>query len=265
MRSGSSSQSMKPAWSAGEKQARVTRTTSARTAYGARLGAEFRGLGGESFTRTLPLCHGAAGTSNFPGRAGRSGRPPSLTLKAASRITKDAMADPVPPAGGAVAAEDAAVAGAIRRYEERLAKDPTSLAFAPLADLYRKAGRTREAIRLCRDGLGRFPHYNTARLILAKALLDSGDPEGALAEVKAALEKSSRDAEAHRLAGEGHRRAGRLDQALGHLRQAVKLDPGDRESRALLEVLGGGGEAPEGSSLERLMADDTFATVSFGA
>jgi tetratricopeptide (TPR) repeat protein len=174
------------------------------------------------------------------------------------------MADPVPPAGGAVAAEDAAVAGAIRRYEERLAKDPTSLAFAPLADLYRKAGRTREAIRLCRDGLGRFPHYNTARLILAKALLDIGDPEGALAEVKAALEKSSRDAEAHRLASEVHRRAGRLDQALGHLRQAVKLDPGDRESRALLEVLGGGGEAPEGSSLERLMADDTFATVSFG-
>ena len=174
------------------------------------------------------------------------------------------MADPVPPAGGAVEAEDVAVAGAIRRYEERLAKDPTSLAFASLADLYRKAGRTREAIRLCREGLGRFPHYNTARLILAKALLDTGDPEGALAEVKGALEKSSRDAEAHRLASELHRRAGRLDQALGHLRQAVKLDPGDRESRALLEVLGGGGGAPEGSSLEWLMADDTFATVSFG-
>ncbi len=174
------------------------------------------------------------------------------------------MADPVPPAGGAVAAEDLAVAGAIRRYEERLAKDPTSLAFAPLADLYRKAGRSREAVRLCRDGLGRFPQYNTARLILAKALLDSGDPEGALAEVKATLEKSPRDAEAHRLASELHRRAGRLDEAQRHLRHAVKLDPGDRESRTLLEVLGGGGEAPEGSSLERLMADDTFATVSFG-
>lgn len=175
------------------------------------------------------------------------------------------MADPVHPAGGAVAAEDPLAAGTIRRYQERLAKDPTSLAFAPLADAYRKAGRTREAIGLCREGLGRFPHYSTARLILAKALLDDGNPEGALAEVKLALEKSPRDAEAHRLASELYRRAGRLDEALGHLRQAVKLDPGDRESRALLEVLGGGGALPEGSSLERLMADETFATVSFGS
>ncbi len=175
------------------------------------------------------------------------------------------MADPVPPADGAVAAEDPLAASTIRRYEERLAKDPTSLAFAPLADAYRKAGRTREAIRLCREGLGRFPHYSTARLILAKALLDDGNPEAALAEVRATLEKSPRDAEAHRLASELYRRAGRLDEALGHLRQAVKLDPGDRESRALLEVLGGGGAPPEGSTLERLMADETFATVSFGS
>jgi tetratricopeptide (TPR) repeat protein len=174
------------------------------------------------------------------------------------------MADPVPPAGGAIAAEDPLAASTIRRYEERLARDPTSLAFAPLADAYRKAGRTRDAIRLCRDGLGRFPHYSTARLVLAKALLDEGDPEAALSEVRAVLEKSPRDAEAHRLASELYRRAGRLDDALGHLRQAVKLDPGDRESRALLEVLDGGG-APEGSSLERLMADETFVTVSFGS
>ena len=66
--------------------------------------------------------------------------------------------------------EEAAVAPAIRRSEERLAKDPGSLAFAPLADLYRKAGRIPEAVQLCRDGLGRFPGYGTARLILAKAL-----------------------------------------------------------------------------------------------
>jgi tetratricopeptide (TPR) repeat protein len=175
------------------------------------------------------------------------------------------MADPVPPAVGTVATEDPLAAGIIGRYEERLAKDPTSLVFAPLADAYRKAGRTRDAIRLCREGLGRFPQYSTARLILAKALLDDGNPEGALAEVRVALEKSPRDAEAQRLASELYRRAGRLEEALDHLRQAVKLDPGDRESRALLEVLAGSGAAPEGSSLERLMADETFVTVSFGA
>ena len=66
-----------------------------------------------------------------------------------------------------VAVDDPALTAAIRRQQERLQRDPTSLAFAQLADLYRKAGRIREAIAVCRDGLGRYPHYTTARLILA--------------------------------------------------------------------------------------------------
>jgi hypothetical protein len=49
--------------------------------------------------------------------------------------------------------DDATAANAIRRQEERLQRDPTSLAFAQLADLYRKTGRPRDAISLCREGL----------------------------------------------------------------------------------------------------------------
>jgi tetratricopeptide (TPR) repeat protein len=168
-----------------------------------------------------------------------------------------------PRVGGDIAAEDPAASSAIRRYEERLAKDPGSLAFAPLADAYRKAGRTREAIRLCRDGLERFPEYATARLILAKSLLDEGDAEAALVEVRVVLDRNGTDAQAHRLAGELERRRGRLDTAMTHLRQAAALDPSDRESRVLLEVLEAGGKAHEGSTLERLLTDDTFATMSF--
>src|SRR2546430_2402663 len=51
--------------------------------------------------------------------------------------------------------DDPALAAAIRRHEERLARDPASLAFAQLADLYRKAGRTRQAAAVCRNGLQR--------------------------------------------------------------------------------------------------------------
>ncbi len=173
------------------------------------------------------------------------------------------MAHSPPLAGGDTPVEDPAASSAIRRYEERLAKDPASLAFAPLADAHRKAGRPREAIRLCREGLERFPEYATARLILAKALLDDGDLEAALGEVRGILDRSPADAQAHRLAGELERRAGRLDGALGHLRQVVALDPSDRESRVRLEVLEGGGKVPGGSALERLLDDDTFATMSF--
>ena len=173
------------------------------------------------------------------------------------------MANPIPQGGGA-AAEDP-VAGAIRRYEERLAKDPASLAFAPLADAYRRVGRTREAIDLCREGLGRFPHYTTARLILAKAHLEDGNAEAALAELGVILQSSPKDAQVHRLAAGIHRRAGRLEEARQHLERVVKLDAGDRESRLLLETLAAEGRTSEGSPLGRVLADDTFATMSMGA
>ena len=173
------------------------------------------------------------------------------------------MANPIPQGGGA-AAEDP-VAGAIRRYEERLAKDPASLAFAPLADAYRRVGRTREAIDLCREGLGRFPHYTTARLILAKAHLEDGNAEAALAELGVILQSSPKDAQVHRLAAGIHRKAGRLEEARQHLERVVKLDAGDRESRLLLETLAAEGRTSEGSPLGRVLADDTFATMSMGA
>ena len=161
--------------------------------------------------------------------------------------------------------DDSALAGAIRRQEERLHREPGSLAFAQLADLYRKAGRPREAIALCRDGLVRYPRYTTARLILAKALAAEGELEQALAETRAILDLSPRDVQGHRFAAEIHRRLGRIDETVTHLETTVRLDPGDRESRALLGLLRAaptsGGEA---SGLGRVLGDDTFATVAFG-
>ena len=159
--------------------------------------------------------------------------------------------------------EDPAAA-TMRRYEERLARDPMSLAFAPLADAYRKAGRTREAITLSREGLKRFPQYGTARLILAKAYLDDGDAEAALSELEAIVSAGSKEPEVHRLASEIHRKAGRLDQAVAHLEQAARLDPADRETRLTLESLRGAGRLPDSSPLAGLLADDTFATMTFG-
>jgi len=160
-------------------------------------------------------------------------------------------------------AEDAATASAIRRHEERLAKDPASLAFAALADLYRKAGRTREAIALCREGLERYPHYTTARLILAKACLAEGDQESALAELNQVVAQSPDDAQAHRLLADLYRRRGTLDLALRHLDRVVALDPADREATKLRDLLRGGGAPGEASGLRKILEDDTFVTVSF--
>jgi tetratricopeptide (TPR) repeat protein len=160
--------------------------------------------------------------------------------------------------------DDVVVTAAIRRQEERLARDPSSLAFAQLADLYRKAGRSADAIATCRAGLQRYPHYTTARLILAKTLLAENDPAAALAEIETILQVSPKDVQCHRLAAEAHRRLGRLDTAVRSLEAAVALDPGDRESRALLSLLKADAGAGEAAGVARLLADDTFVTVAFG-
>jgi len=162
--------------------------------------------------------------------------------------------------------DDQTIVGAIRRQEERLARDPASLAFAQLADLYRKAGRTRDAVALCRNGLTRFPQYTTARLILAKALVADGQLAPAQAELEAILETSPKDVQCHRLAAEIQRRLGHIDEAVRHLEAAVALDPSDRESQGLLSLLRAASPpASEATGLARVLSDETFATVSFGA
>jgi tetratricopeptide (TPR) repeat protein len=162
--------------------------------------------------------------------------------------------------------DDQTIVGAIRRQEERLARDPASLAFAQLADLYRKAGRTRDAIALCRNGLTRYPHYTTARLILAKALVADGQLAPAQVELEAILEMSPKDIQCHRLAAEIQRRLGHIDEAVRHLEAAVALDPSDRESQGLLSLLRAAAPpSGEATGLARVLTDDTFATVTFGA
>jgi tetratricopeptide (TPR) repeat protein len=160
---------------------------------------------------------------------------------------------------------DDALTSAIKRHEERLARDPTSLTFAQLAELYRRAGRAQDAVTRCREGLVRYPHYTAARLILARALADDGQVEAAMTEVRAIVEVSPKDIQAHRFAAEVARKQGDLDTAVRHLEAVVALDAGDRASRSLLGLLRADpGRRAEQSAVARLLNDDTFVTIPFG-
>lgn len=175
------------------------------------------------------------------------------------------MADNVPRPGGGGVAGDPIIASAIRRYEERLAKDPTSLAFAPLADAYRKAGRIKEAIALCREGLNRHPDYPAARVILAKACAADGNEEEALAELNRVVALTPDDVQCHRLLADLYRKAGDLSRAGVHLERVVALDPGDKEAKTTIDLLKGKAPPGESQGVRRLLLDDdTFATVTFG-
>lgn len=162
-------------------------------------------------------------------------------------------------------AEHSETTSAIGRYQERLAKDPASLAFAPLAEAFRKAGRTRDAIALCKDGLRRYPQYATARVILAKAYLAEGNQEAALRELDTVVAQTPDDTQSLRVLGDLYARRGDVKRAVAQLERVVQLDPADREARAILDLLTERPGSSEGSPILRLLGDGTFATATFAS
>ena len=77
--------------------------------------------------------------------------------------------------------------GDLRR---RVQKDPASIAFAQLAEEYRRAGDCEEAVRVCETGLARHPAYLSARVTLGRALFELGRYEEARAEFLRVLDAS---------------------------------------------------------------------------
>jgi tetratricopeptide (TPR) repeat protein len=155
----------------------------------------------------------------------------------------------------------------IRQFEARLAREPTSQAYAALAEAYRRSGRADEAVKLCREGLARHPAYATTRLILAKALLESGEIQAAREEIRRFLGGEPDHEPALKLAVECALREGDPAEALEHARRLAALDPHDRGVHGLSRALDAGVTgrvAADGGGLWPLLVDDTYATVAFG-
>lgn len=62
----------------------------------------------------------------------------------------------------------------IEDLRRRVEKDPASIAFAQLAEEYRRAGDCEQAIRVCAAGLAHHPAYISARVTLGRALFELG-------------------------------------------------------------------------------------------
>jgi hypothetical protein len=103
----------------------------------------------------------------------------------------------------------------IEELKRRVQSDPASIAFAALAEEYRRAGRFDEAIDTCTAGLIRHPAYLSAHVTLGRALMDVGRLEDAKRELESVLKIAPENlaairglAEIHdRLREEGHAQA----------------------------------------------------------
>ncbi len=72
----------------------------------------------------------------------------------------------------------------LERYLRIFQENPDSRVFAPLADLYRRLGRLKEAEEIVREGMERHPYYAGGKVAFAHILLDSGRYQEALHEAE---------------------------------------------------------------------------------
>lgn len=78
----------------------------------------------------------------------------------------------------------------LEELRRRVQADPASIAFAALAEEFRRLGRYDEAVETCRQGLQRHPAYLSARVTLGRALIETADYDAARAELQLVLESA---------------------------------------------------------------------------
>lgn len=119
----------------------------------------------------------------------------------------------------------------------------SSHAIARAADRRRKEGRFAEAIALCLQQLKVRPAYISARVVLGRAYMESGDHSRAEEEFLRVIEMSPENLRARLHLGEICASQGRRDDAIRHYEAALDLAPLDREFRASLIRLRGAGDS----------------------
>jgi tetratricopeptide (TPR) repeat protein len=115
----------------------------------------------------------------------------------------------------------------IEELRRRVEKDPASIAFAQLAEEYRRAGHLQESVDVCQAGLAIHPGYLSARVTLGRAFLELNQLEEAQAELEQVLKSATENLAAIRGLAEIHQRRGRLPEALAQYRAALSLARND--------------------------------------
>ena len=103
----------------------------------------------------------------------------------------------------------------IEELRRRVLADPASIAFAALAEEFRRVGALTDAIETCRTGLQRHPAYLSARVTLGRALIETGDYDAAREELETVLRSAPENLAAIR----------GLEQIKERLEHSTEMDP----------------------------------------
>jgi tetratricopeptide (TPR) repeat protein len=111
----------------------------------------------------------------------------------------------------------------IEELRRRVQADPASIAFAALAEEFRRAGRYAEAIETCRTGLQRHPSYLSARVTLGRSLVEVGQFNEAREVLEHVLRAAPENLAAIRALADIHERQGETPEALEQYRAALHV------------------------------------------
>src|SRR3954468_158475 len=111
----------------------------------------------------------------------------------------------------------------IEELKRRVQSDPASIAFAALAEEYRRAARFADAIETCTTGLVRHPSYLSAHVTLGRALIEVGRLEDARTELEYVLKLAPENLAAIRGLAEIHHRIG--NDSIEHTAEPVQNSP----------------------------------------
>jgi len=119
------------------------------------------------------------------------------------------------------------VSDEIRTLTQRLAEEPSSLAFLELGEALRRRGQLEAAYKVARGGLNRYPGLADAHDLMARILSDQGDFAGAFDAWADALRFDPMRTGALKGIAFLYFQAGEVDAALDHLQRAAEADPDD--------------------------------------
>jgi tetratricopeptide (TPR) repeat protein len=125
----------------------------------------------------------------------------------------------------------------IEDLRRRVQRDPTSIAFAQLAEECRRAGYYQESVDVCRAGLEIHPGYLSARVTLGRSLIELNDLDVALAELEHVLKSAPDNLAAIRGVAEIRHRQGDLSEALTQYRAALALARNDPDLQRTVDEL----------------------------
>lgn len=128
----------------------------------------------------------------------------------------------------------------IERLSAQLARDPNSKLFIPLAEEYMKADMAQEAVMTLEEGLKAHPAYMSARVLLGKAHLMTGDMDKACEQFENVIKAVPDNLFALKKLGEIYLAQGRREESLKNFRILALLSPKDEELSSLIGQLESG-------------------------